>query len=232
MPWVGPRPSLSIDMSDEAPAADAAAEAAAPPTKKGKPGLILIGALVGGLVAGAAAGLFAVGPMVARSSGYAVTEEMQTRLKAQARLVQGAEGDDEEGEGEDSDAHATGEDATAGEEGDHAPKEGEPAPGGNLHLIDNLVMNPAGSGGTRFLMLSTAIEFRDGALVEQFKARDAEVRDLVLRVMGAKSVEQLADMPLREQIRKEMTDSLSMLVPKKDRKKAIVKIYFPQFVIQ
>jgi flagellar FliL protein len=212
-------------MSDEAaPPAEGASADAPPPAKKSKAGLVLIGSLVGGLVAGAAAGLFAVGPLVARSSGYVVTEEMQARLDAQAKLTPGGEhGETEEG-GEEGGDHG----AAEGE-----PKEGEAAGGAaNLHLIDNLVMNPAGSGGTRFLMLSAAVEFSDSKMVEDFKARDAEVRDLVLRIMGAKTVEQLTDMPTRELIRKEVADSLATLLPKAVRKKAIAKIFFPQFVIQ
>jgi flagellar basal body-associated protein FliL len=36
----------------------------------------------------------------------------------------------------------------------------------------------------------------------------------------------------RETLRKELADSLAQLVPKKERKKAIRRIFFPQFVIQ
>ncbi|MBL8961399.1 MAG: flagellar basal body-associated FliL family protein [Gemmatimonadetes bacterium] len=222
-------------MSDDAtPPAEGAADAPPPPAKKSKAGLVLIAALVGGLGGGFAIGLFTVGPVVAQSSGYAVTEEMLARVKAQAKMVNGAE-EGEEGEegGDHGEAEEGEEGAHEGEEGGGGEhKEGEAPAGGNLHLIDNLVMNPAGSGGTRFLMLSTAIEFKDAAMVEAFKARDAEVRDLVLRVMGAKSVEQLTDMPTRELIRKEIGDSLAMLLPKASRKKAITRIFFPQFVIQ
>lgn len=225
-------------MSDDATPPEQGAEGAPPPpAKKSKAGLVLVGVLLGGLGAGFAVGMFTVGPVVAQSSGYVVTEEMQARLKATTRLVHGEEGEEGEGEEGATDESGGGEAGTA--EGEHGPaagehKEGEPAAagGGNLHLVDNLVMNPAGSGGTRFLMLSTAIEFKDAAMVEQFKARDAEVRDLVLRVMGAKTVEQLSDMAVREVIRKEVADSLAMLVPKKTRKKAITRIFFPQFVIQ
>ena len=65
-----------------------------------------------------------------------------------------------------------------------------------------------------------------------FKARDAEVRDIVLRVMGAKTVEQLSDMAMRDSLRQEVSDSLTSLVPKAQRKKAIRRVFFPQFVIQ
>jgi flagellar protein FliL len=211
-------------MSDETPAAEPATDAAAPTPKKGKPGVVLIGALVGGLVAGVAGGLFGVGPMVARSSGYVVTPEMQARLKALG-------GDSTAGDSAGHDAAAdTSEHAAAGS-AEHG-EGGAPGSAANLQLVDNLVLNPAGSGGTRFLMLTAAIEFSESALVDQFKARDAEVRDLVLRVMGAKTVEQLSDMQQRETLRKEMIDSLTLLLPKAQRKKGIARLFFPQFVIQ
>jgi flagellar FliL protein len=191
-------------MTDEAEPAEPA-EGEAPAAVPGPKGVVLIGALVGGLVVGVAAGLFAVGPMVAKRSGYVVT----------------AAADSAHGE-------ATGEKAA----GDHgaAPEGGETA--SSVHLIDNMVLNPAGSGGTRFVMLAAAVEFGDAKYVDAMKARDAEARDVVLRVVGARAVEQLAEMSFRDVLRKELADSLSVLFPKAERAHAIKRIFFPQFVIQ
>ncbi|MCC6928909.1 MAG: flagellar basal body-associated FliL family protein [Gemmatimonadaceae bacterium] len=199
-------------MSEQAAAPEEGAEK---PAKAAPKGVVLIGALVGSLLIGGAAGVFAVGPMLAKKSGYVVTAH--------------AEGDSASAEGE-----AGGEGDAAAEGGHGGGKEGEGGAPANLHLVDNLVLNPAGSGGSRFLMLAAAIEFSDAALVEETKARDAEVRDIVLRVMGAKSVEQLSEMSNREAIKHELADSLATLFkPKKgSRKKPISRIYFPQFVIQ
>ena len=204
-------------MSDETPQAGAEHPA---PAKKAPKGVILIGALVGGLVVGAAAGLFAVGPIVAKRAGYVAKP-----AAAHAEGEEGAEGETAEGE------TASGEHAAAAG-GEHGGKDGEGAPTSNLHLIDNLVLNPAGSGGTRFLMVAAAVEFKDAKMIDAFKARDAEVRDIVLRVMGAKTVEQLSDMAMRDSLRQEVSDSLTSLVPKAQRKKAIRRVFFPQFVIQ
>lgn len=185
--------------------------------KAGPKGVVLIGALVGSLLIGGAAGVFAVGPMLAKKSGYVVTP-----------AAHDAEGGDAEGEGD-------------GGEGEHAaPAGGEHGEGGeggaaasNLHLIDNLVLNPAGSGGSRFLMLAAALEFNDAAQVEEVKSRDSEVRDVILRVMGSKTVEELSDMAHREEIKGELADSLGTLFKKsKSKKKPIRRVYFPQFVIQ
>lgn len=172
----------------------------AKPEAKGPKGVILIIALVGGLLAGAAGGLFALGPMLAKKSGYVVTPH------------DGADSTAAQGEGEEH----------KGSEG----KEGEAV--STVYTIDNIILNPAGSGGTRFLMLAAAIDAKDASVIEQMKARDAETRDVLLRVMGSKTVDELADMQRREAIKKELTDSLGALF----KKGSIRRIYFPQFVIQ
>ena len=196
-------------MSDQ-PAAPA--EGGEAPVKAGPKGVVLIGALVGSLLIGGAAGVFAVGPMLARKSGYVATPP-----------AGGGEG----GEGEAGAAH--GAPAAGGEHG--GGEGGEAGSVSNLYLIDNLVLNPAGSGGSRFLMLAAAIEFSNASLVEEIKTRDSEVRDVILRVMGSKTVEELSDMGHREDIKAELADSLGTLF-KKSKKKPIQRIYFPQFVIQ
>lgn len=178
--------------SDEAPS----------PVPDGPKGVVILGALIGSVVIGVAAGLFAVGPMVAKKSGFAVT-----------------------------DAHAAADSAGAGDSSDagdaDAREDGETSV--NVHLIDNLVLNPAGSGGSRFLMLAAAIEFQDAALIDEIKSRDAEARDIILRVLGSKRVEQLAEMSLRDTLKAQLGDSLGTLFRKP---KQIRRVYFPQFVLQ
>lgn len=182
---------------------DHPSEGGEPPAKGAPRGGLLIGALLGSLVIGGAAGLLAVGPMVARKAGYVSVAHAATG--------------------------ASGEEAKGKAEGEH----GEGAEGGEaaatLHLIDNLVLNPAGSGGSRFLMLAAALELADATSVDELKARDAEARDVVLRVMGVRTVEELAEMSNRELLKRELADSLGTLFGKK---KVIRRVYFPQFVIQ
>jgi flagellar FliL protein len=194
-------------MSEQAQAQPPAEGEEAAPEKPKPKGVVLIGALVGGLVVGVAAGLFAVGPMVAKKSGYDITALADSGPTAESHQPEGgAGGHGPEGEGSDA--------------------------ASSVHLIDNMVLNPAGSGGTRFVMLAAAVEFGDAKYVDQIRARDAEARDIVLRVVGSRGVEQLAEMSFREILRKELADSLSALFPKAERGSAIKRIFFPQFVIQ
>jgi flagellar FliL protein len=98
-----------------------------------------------------------------------------------------------------------------------------------IHNVDNLVLNPAGSGGTRFLMCSVAIELADEKFAEVLNSRDAEVRDAVLRVLGQKTVDELTDVAQREAFKAEVQGALDGLFKQKG---AIRRLYFPQFVIQ
>lgn len=172
------------------------------PPGQGASKLMLILAVVGGIAAGAAAGAFAVGPLVAQKL---VPHAAAAADSAQAHAEAEAEG--EHGEGK---------------EGEGAAKP--------VHTIDNLVLNPAESGGQRFLLLSIAFELKDAATLDALKARDAELRDAVLQSIGAKSVEFLADMAHRDSLKSELKTVAGKLFP--DKKGVVRRIYFPQFVIQ
>jgi flagellar FliL protein len=132
-------------------------------------------------------------------------------------------------------AHATKKDSTeeeiAAAAEAHAGKggkgEGESKP--PLYTISDLVLNPAGSGGTRFLMLSVAFDMVDSTGVESMKQRDAEIKDAVLALVGGKTVDELAEVSAREPLKVEIRDLVAKITKKP---KAIKRVSFPQFVIQ
>lgn len=94
--------------------------------------------------------------------------------------------------------------------------------------LDNLVLNPSASGGTRFLLLTLAMECGDAAALATLQSRDAELRDVVLSTLSRKTVDELVDVTQREAIKTELQTALN------DRfgKKSVVRLYFPQYVVQ
>src|SRR5690606_12927220 len=58
-----------------------------------------------------------------------------------------------------------------------------------VHLISDLVLNPAGSGGSRFLLVTIALDCGSSTAATTFAARDAELRDIVLSTLGRKTVD-------------------------------------------
>lgn len=97
-----------------------------------------------------------------------------------------------------------------------------------VHPIENLVLNPAGSGGTRFLMVTATFELRDGNADQAMKDREAEVRDHILALLGKKTVDELTDYTKRDSIKAEVLHEVQSLFPKG----AVKQVFFPQFVIQ
>ncbi|MGV3710130.1 MAG: flagellar basal body-associated FliL family protein [Gemmatimonas sp.] len=195
------------------PAATPDTEAAPKPPSK----LPLIGVLVVGLAIGAGTGAVVVGPMVVNKMG--LNAPLVPAAKSSAS--HDAEGEEHGSEGAEG---GEGEEAPADEHGEK--KEGAAAP--PVTLLENLVLNPASSQGTRYLLMSVAIESGDAAVVAQFTARDAELKDLILSALGNKTVEQLTDITAREGIKTELTEAIK----KRFGKKAVKQLYFPQFVIQ
>jgi flagellar FliL protein len=198
--------------NEPTPAADAAAPA--------KPKLpVLIGMVAVGLLVGGATGAVFVGPMVVKKMG---------KVTPVVVAVDGEHGDAAaDGEGGDH-ADASADEAAA--DGEHAaPKEGEAkAEGAAVHVLENLVLNPASSGGSRFLLLTVAIEVGTAKAGEDFKSRDAELRDIILTALGVKTVEELTEIARREQFKTELKTAINA----KFGKKAVKSLYFPQFVVQ
>jgi flagellar FliL protein len=195
----------------------AAADAPAP----SKPKLpVLIGMVAVGLLVGGGTGAIFVGPMVAKKMGKVAP------VAAAADGEHAAEDASAEGEHAPADGEAPAEG-----DGEHAaPKEGEgaAAEGASVHLLENLVLNPAASGGSRFLLLSVAIEVGSPKAGEDFKTRDAELRDIILTALGVKTVDELTEIARREQFKTELKTAINA----KFGKKAVKSLYFPQFVVQ
>lgn len=202
-------------MSEEASPPDEGAE----PKKKGLPPFVLplVLALVG-TGAGGFVGTKVVGPKLTAGFSDVITADgvAMHGAKKPAHAADSTDGTEEA-------ATAEGEAAKGG--GEH---DGE-AKASPLYTISDLVLNPAGSGGTRFLMLSVAFDMKDSSGVEAFKQRDAEIKDAVLALVGSKTVDQLAEVSAREPLKVEIRDLVGRITKKP---KAIKRVSFPQFVIQ
>ena len=90
------------------------------------------------------------------------------------------------------------------------------------------MLNPAGSGGSRFLLLSVGIETSGANAAADFQSRDSELRDIILTALGSKTVDNLTDITAREGIKAELQTAISV----RFGKGTVKRLYFPQFVVQ
>jgi flagellar FliL protein len=115
------------------------------------------------------------------------------------------------------------EEGAAEAEGGHGESSGS-----TNYSIENLVVNPAGTQGTRFLIVSLTIIPDNAATLARLTERDAEIRDTLLQVLAGKTIQDLSDLTQRESVKEEIRAAAEGVVkPGKIR-----RIFMPQFVLQ
>ena len=97
---------------------------------------------------------------------------------------------------------------------------------GEFATLPGVIVNPAGSGGRRYLMVDLALE-ADEETVEEVGTREVVIRDVVVRVLGGKTVEELAAIGDREVIKDTLRASVNAVLEGE-----VDRLYFTQYVIQ
>ncbi|MFQ6008943.1 MAG: flagellar basal body-associated protein FliL, partial [Candidatus Zixiibacteriota bacterium] len=93
-----------------------------------------------------------------------------------------------------------------------------------IYTIKDIVINPAGTGGTRFLSVSFAFELRAPELEKEFEAREPVIRDALITILSSKTVAQLTDPKEKEIVAKRVSQLL--------RTEQLAGVYYTDFVLQ
>lgn len=99
---------------------------------------------------------------------------------------------------------------------------------GQFMELQGFIINPAGTDGTRYLMVNLGLESAEGSVLEELKEKEVVVRDTVLKLLSQRTVEELADISLRAQLKQELRDAVNGVL----RKGKIDRVYFTQYVLQ
>ncbi len=127
--------------------------------------------------------------------------------------------------------HRAGQADSARAEPEQEAKEhekGDKETAGRIFKIDNLIVNPAGSEGSRFLMTSVAFEVESETAETALKDHDVQVRDLVVSRLESQTMKMLTQPFARDSIKRDLAAAIVAVVGPKAR----VTVYLPQFVIQ
>ncbi len=133
-----------------------------------------------------------------------------------------------------------GETAPAAAEATKAEAVHEP---GEVIEIKDLIVNPAGSGGRRYLKVTAAIELeaehaKKGKKREAAKEgepggavgglQDAQIRDLLIRELSSRTLDELTDPVTKEEMRQGILDGLSVVFGAR----RVTNVYFTEYVVQ
>jgi len=166
---------------------------------------LLIGIVVGALTAGVALGALLVAPRV-----NTMRHAMALKAKLDPAQKHDAAGKKDKSKDKDKKGEA-----------------GKPP----VYKLDNIIVNPAGSQGQRFLMCSVAIESDDSKALDQLREHEIELRDKVVTLLSSQSLERLTADNCRDTLRAELQRAIHPVLGA-EFKETELRVYLPQFVVQ
>jgi flagellar FliL protein len=99
---------------------------------------------------------------------------------------------------------------------------------GPMVKIDNFVVNLLDKGDIHYLKVSISLEVESAEVEEEVKNRMSQLRDLILLHTGNKSLDELADLQGKLQLRAELLAKINDIL----RQGRVKRVYFTNFVIQ
>ncbi len=103
-------------------------------------------------------------------------------------------------------------------------KEGSPT----VFKVDNIIVNPSGTGGTRYLSVSMAFEVGSHETMKKFEDKQPLIRDALITILGSKTIDQLSDPRQKEITRFQIKKRVEQLLELDD----LAAVYFTDFIIQ
>ncbi len=94
--------------------------------------------------------------------------------------------------------------------------------------IEDIIVNPSGTGGTRFLSASIGFEVTSLEAPALFEKRMPMIRDALIAILGSKTIEQLSDPKEKEITRYQIKKRVEQLLKTDD----LAAVYFTDFVLQ
>lgn len=111
---------------------------------------------------------------------------------------------------------------------DDETEEVQPIEYGEFMQIEGVIVNPAGTDGRRFLMVNVGLESNEAAVLEELKTREVVVRDTMLKLLGRRTVQQLASIDERTLLKDELREAVNSVV----QEGTVERLYFTQYVLQ
>lgn len=155
---------------------------------------------------------------------FVILPSFEKKLNA-AMAKEGAEGGGEHGT-----SHAA-EAAPAAEHGGKEGKEGKKGEGAgpvNSYEFPNIVVNLAGTMGTRYLKTSFVVTGKDQGLRDAFVREKTKMVDVTLNVLSSISLADLEEPGAKNIIREKLVNSYNQAFGKK----ICEQVYFSDFVVQ
>ncbi len=97
-----------------------------------------------------------------------------------------------------------------------------------LFVVKDLVVNPAGTGGLRYLLTSVGVEVTNEKAFAEIQSKEVIVNDILINVLSSKTLEELSDVTRRKELRREIAKRVDEILTNG----RVQNVYFSKFIIQ
>jgi flagellar FliL protein len=97
-----------------------------------------------------------------------------------------------------------------------------------IFVINDLIINPAGTNGTRFLLTTIGFEVNSTEAKQEMEKKEVQVRDVLNSILTSKALDSLVDVDGRETLRNEISSKVRTLM----KVGQVQNVYFSKFIIQ
>jgi len=96
-----------------------------------------------------------------------------------------------------------------------------------LYSVDDIIVNPQGSNGEQLLLASIAFDLGSEENVNELKAKDVLVKDLVISIFSNKDALQLSNNAYKDSLRTEISQKVEKFLPSLK----VNRVYFSKYIL-
>ncbi|MCD6335846.1 MAG: flagellar basal body-associated FliL family protein [Candidatus Latescibacteria bacterium] len=102
---------------------------------------------------------------------------------------------------------------------------------GKIYEIKDIIVNPAGTDGTRYLNTTVGLEVENDQLIAELESRMPQIRDSLIDILVGKTIEELDGVEDKRLLREEILTRINDILPETKNGK-VAHVYLIDFVIQ
>ncbi len=132
--------------------------------------------------------------------------------------------------GASAEAEAGGEEAAAEGEGGHDGKKG----GSAIYypMTPSFVVNIGDNDASHFLQIEMQLRARNAAAADALKLHDPQIRNALLMLLGAQTLDQVNSREAKEELQKKVLAEIQRILKAETGKAGVDAVYFTSFVMQ
>lgn len=99
---------------------------------------------------------------------------------------------------------------------------------GEVLLVEDVIVNPKGTDGRRFVNLSVGIECESGTVKGELEKRAILIRDFMISLVSDRTIDQIDNAAGKDSLRFKIKNYVNELLPEY----GVANVYFEEFIMQ